>query len=101
MRIIAIVPIESERCCCLCGNDIRLKACFGAVLLRRAVVAFCLAVGGIRSSMAGVLDVERYDPPIHVVYFCPQLYKHDPDKMLVPLQGEEIGKLIAQALRME
>jgi len=32
------------------------------------------------------------------VYFCPQLYKYDPDKKLVPLQGDEIGKLIAQAL---
>jgi hypothetical protein len=44
------------------------------------------------------IDVEGYDPRIHVVYFCPQLYKYDPDKKLVPLQGEEIGKLIAQAL---
>jgi hypothetical protein len=44
------------------------------------------------------LEVERYDPRIHAVYFCPQLYKYDPDKKLVPLQGEEIGRLIAQAL---
>ena len=44
------------------------------------------------------LDVEGYDPRIHVVYFCPQLYKYDPDKQLIPLQGEEIGRLIAQAL---
>jgi hypothetical protein len=44
------------------------------------------------------LDVEGYDPRIHAVYFCPQLYKYDPDKQLVPLQGEEIGKLIAQTL---
>jgi hypothetical protein len=44
------------------------------------------------------LEVEGYDPRIHAVYFCPQLYKYDPDKKLVPLQGEEIGKLIAQAL---
>jgi len=43
------------------------------------------------------LTVEGYDPRIHAVYFCPQLYKYDPDKDLVPLQGEEIGKLIAQA----
>ena len=41
------------------------------------------------------LDVEGYDPRIHAVYFCPQLYKYDPDKKLVPLQGEEIGRLIA------
>src|SRR5207302_950413 len=44
------------------------------------------------------LDLEGYDPRIHVVYFCPQLYKYDPDRKLVPLQGEEIGRLIAQAL---
>jgi hypothetical protein len=44
------------------------------------------------------LVVEGYDPRIHAVYFCPQLYRYDPDKKLVPLQGEEIGKLIAHAL---
>jgi hypothetical protein len=44
------------------------------------------------------LDVEGYDPRIHAIYFCPQLYKYDPDKKLVPLQGEEMGRLIAQAL---
>src|SRR5215467_13541828 len=45
------------------------------------------------------LSVEGYDPRIHAVYFCPQLYKFDPDKKLVPLQGEEIGRLIAHALQ--
>jgi hypothetical protein len=44
------------------------------------------------------LVVEGYDPRIHAVYFCPQLYRYDPDKKLVPLQGEEIGSLIAHAL---
>jgi hypothetical protein len=44
------------------------------------------------------LVVEGYDPRIHALYFCPQLYKFDPEKKLVPLQGEEIGRLIAQAL---
>jgi len=44
------------------------------------------------------LEVEGYDPRIHAVYFCPQLYKYDPDKHLLPLQGEEIGRLIAEAL---
>jgi hypothetical protein len=44
------------------------------------------------------LVVEGYDPRIHAVYFCPQLYKYDLDKKLVPLQGEEIGRLIAHAL---
>ena len=44
------------------------------------------------------LLVDGYDPRIHALYFCPQLYRYDPDKKLVPLQGEEIGRLIAQSL---
>jgi hypothetical protein len=44
------------------------------------------------------LVVDGYDPRIHAVYFCPQLFRYDPDKKLVPLQGEEIGRMIAQAL---
>jgi hypothetical protein len=44
------------------------------------------------------LFVEGYDPRIHAVYFCPQLYKYDSEKKLVPLQGDEIGRLIANAL---
>ena len=42
--------------------------------------------------------VEGYDPRIHAVYFCPQLYKYDADQKLVPLQGEEIGRLIAHSV---
>jgi hypothetical protein len=42
--------------------------------------------------------VDGFDPRIHALYFCPQLYKFDPEKKLVPLQGEEIGTLIAHAL---
>jgi hypothetical protein len=41
--------------------------------------------------------VEGYNPRIHAVYFCPQLYKDGPDHKLVPLQGEEIGRLIADS----
>ena len=44
------------------------------------------------------LVVEDYDPRIHSLYFCPQLYKHEDDQKLVPLQGEEIGRLIAKTL---
>jgi hypothetical protein len=44
------------------------------------------------------LIVEGYDPRIHALYFCPQLYRYDPEKKLVPLQGDEIGRLIAQSL---
>src|SRR6266481_55861 len=44
------------------------------------------------------LVLEGYDPRIHAVYFCPQLYKYDSEKKLVPLQGDEIGRLIAHAV---
>jgi hypothetical protein len=45
------------------------------------------------------LVLEGYDPRIHALYYCPQLYKYDADKKLVPLEGEEIGKLVAQAVQ--
>jgi hypothetical protein len=44
------------------------------------------------------ISLEGYDPRIHAVYFCPQLYKYDSEKKLLPLQGDEIGRLIAKAL---
>lgn len=44
------------------------------------------------------LVMEGFNPRIHVMYFCPQLYRYDSDRKLVPLQGEEIGALIAQAI---
>lgn len=45
------------------------------------------------------LVLEEYDPRIHALYFCPQLYKLDSDNKLVALEGEEIGKLLAQQLQ--
>jgi hypothetical protein len=44
------------------------------------------------------LVVEGYNPRIHTVYFCPQLYRYDSERKLMPLQGEEIGALIAQSV---
>jgi hypothetical protein len=44
------------------------------------------------------LALEGYDPRIHAVFFCPQLYKYDSEKKLVPLEGDEIGRLIAHAV---
>jgi len=44
------------------------------------------------------LEVDGFDPRIHAVFFCPQLYKYDADQKLVPLYDEEIGQLIAHAL---
>src|SRR3954470_21879317 len=44
------------------------------------------------------LVVEGYDPRIHAVYFCPQLFSYNAEKELVPLQGDDIGRMIARAL---
>jgi hypothetical protein len=41
--------------------------------------------------------VEGFNPRIHALYFCPQLFRRDSGK-LVPLEGEEIGELIARAV---
>jgi hypothetical protein len=43
------------------------------------------------------LVLEGYDPRIHALYFCPQLYKNE-DGELVALSGQEIGQLMARAL---
>ena len=43
--------------------------------------------------------LDGYDPRIHALYYCPQLYKYEGDKTLVPLEGEETGKLVAQAVQ--
>lgn len=45
------------------------------------------------------LVLEEYDSRIHALYFCPQLYKSDSDGKLIPLEGEEIGQLLAQSLQ--
>jgi hypothetical protein len=45
------------------------------------------------------LVLDGYDPRIHALYFCPQLYRLDSDNKPVELSGEEIGDLIAQAIR--
>ena len=48
---------------------------------------------------AHYLVMDGYDPRIHALYFCPQLYRFDDDNKLVPLEGEEIGKLVVQAVQ--
>jgi hypothetical protein len=45
------------------------------------------------------LVLDEYDPRIHALYFCPQLYRSDGDGTLVALEGEEIGQLLAQSLQ--
>jgi hypothetical protein len=44
------------------------------------------------------LRVEGYDPRIHVLFFCPQLYHYDKAGTLVPMRGDEIGTFMARAL---
>jgi hypothetical protein len=44
------------------------------------------------------LLVEGFDPRIHVLFFCPQLYHYDKDGTLVPMRSDEIGRFIARAL---
>jgi hypothetical protein len=45
------------------------------------------------------LVLEGYNPRIHALYFCPQLYKFDADNAVVPLEGDEIGRLLAQSVQ--
>jgi hypothetical protein len=45
------------------------------------------------------LVLDGYDPRIHALYFCPQLYKLDTDNKPVALDGEDIGRLLAQSVR--
>ncbi len=44
------------------------------------------------------LSIEGYNPRIHFVVFCPQLYRRDRDGRLLPLRGADIGQFIAYAL---
>ena len=41
--------------------------------------------------------IEGYNPRIHTVYLCPQLFRYESHK-LVPLQGKEIADLIARSV---
>ena len=45
------------------------------------------------------LVLEEYNPRIHALYFCPQLYRFDSNDKLVALEGEEIGQILAQSLQ--
>jgi hypothetical protein len=45
------------------------------------------------------LVVEEYNPRIHTLYFCPQLYNLDGDNQMVPLEPERIGQLLAQSVQ--
>lgn len=63
-----------------------------ATLERKIVTKYTLWVKAER-----FLILEGYDPRIHVLYFCPQLYRQENDQ-LAPLEGYEIGELLARTL---
>lgn len=44
------------------------------------------------------LVIEEYNPRIHILLFCPQLYQYDQAGRLRALEGEEMGRFIAEAL---
>jgi hypothetical protein len=44
------------------------------------------------------LVLDEYNPRVHAVYFCPQLYRYDPNEKLVALTGDEIGSHVAPAI---
>jgi hypothetical protein len=45
------------------------------------------------------LVLDEYDPRIHALYFCPQLYKRDAEGKLIALEGQEMGELLVQQLQ--
>ena len=45
------------------------------------------------------LVLDGYDPRIHALHCCPQLYRYDCDNKLVALEGEEIGSLLVKSLQ--
>jgi hypothetical protein len=47
------------------------------------------------------LVIEEYNPRFHVLLFCPQLYQYDQAGRLSPLDGEGIGRFIAEALEQK
>src|ERR1700730_7342682 len=47
------------------------------------------------------LVLEGYNPRIHALYFCPQLYKYNSDIQLAAVEGDEIGNLLAQSVKDE
>ena len=75
------------------GSDEKLRVAM-ATLERKVVTKY-----NILLQKKHFLVVDGYDPRIHALYFCPQLYKLDSDGKAAPLSGEEIGKLLAQSVR--
>ena len=67
-------------------------------------LSHCISNSGrLREFLSNLLSchfiaVEGFNPRIHALYFCPQLFRYDDGDRLVPLEGEEIGQLIARAV---
>jgi len=73
------------------GEKLRVAQC---TLERRIVTKYNIFLG-----RQYFLVIEGYDPRIHRLYFCPQLYRLDSEGRPVALDGEEIGKLLARSVR--
>jgi hypothetical protein len=44
------------------------------------------------------LVLPGYNPRIRALYFCPQLFRSEASAKLVPLEREDIGKLLARSV---
>jgi len=73
------------------GEKLRVAAC---TLERKIVTKY-----NIFLRPQYYLVVEGYDPRIHALYFCPQLYRLDSENKAVALNGNEIGTLLARSVR--
>jgi hypothetical protein len=58
-----------------------------------------MAINSSTRLLANTRTALVYDPRIHQLYFWPQLYAFDSENKLVPLEGEEMGKLLAHAVQ--
>jgi hypothetical protein len=45
------------------------------------------------------LVVDGFDPRIHALLFCPQLFRYDANEDLIAMEGEDIGRLLASAVQ--
>ena len=44
------------------------------------------------------IAIEDFDPRLHMIFLCPQLYRYDKRDRLIPLGPNEIGQFVAKSL---
>jgi hypothetical protein len=86
-----IILLEAGTIVCRSGQKLRVAQ---ATQERKIVKKYNLFL-----RVQHYIVVDGYDPRIHALYFCPQLYQFGADDKLVPLEGAEIGKLVVQAVQ--